>query len=128
MRVLLTVSFVVFFNWNTLDLREQDGLITLDTLSFDKESMKTDAVVVAIGIDPRTELAQDAGLEIDPTNGGIVVRQKIHIPSKPVAFAFCLESRKKKRQKLRRRRNTANGQNMKKHIDPREEKGEEGMG
>mmetsp|Transcript_13022 Transcript_13022/g.40117 ORF Transcript_13022/g.40117 Transcript_13022/m.40117 type:complete len:619 (-) Transcript_13022:56-1912(-) len=51
--------------------------IMLKTLSFDDKTVETDAVVVAVGIEPETELATDAGLEIDEKNGGIVVNAEL---------------------------------------------------
>eukprot|EP00188_Purpureofilum_apyrenoidigerum_P000811 Plantae.Rhodophyta-Purpureofilum_apyrenoidigerum.ctg14009.p1 GENE.Plantae.Rhodophyta-Purpureofilum_apyrenoidigerum.ctg14009~~Plantae.Rhodophyta-Purpureofilum_apyrenoidigerum.ctg14009.p1 ORF type:complete len:618 (+),score=113.24 Plantae.Rhodophyta-Purpureofilum_apyrenoidigerum.ctg14009:115-1968(+) len=51
--------------------------ISLKTLSFDDESVETDLVVVAVGIEPETEIAVDAGLEIDEKNGGIVVNAEL---------------------------------------------------
>jgi len=35
--------------------------------------LETDAVVVAVGIQPQDKLAEDAGLEVDQINGGVVV-------------------------------------------------------
>eukprot|EP00735_Rhodelphis_limneticus_P011024 TRINITY_DN4071_c0_g1::TRINITY_DN4071_c0_g1_i1::g.11871::m.11871 TRINITY_DN4071_c0_g1::TRINITY_DN4071_c0_g1_i1::g.11871 ORF type:complete len:696 (+),score=190.76,sp/Q9GRX6/AIFM1_DICDI/39.78/2e-94,Pyr_redox_2/PF07992.9/1.1e-27,AIF_C/PF14721.1/8.4e+03,AIF_C/PF14721.1/5.4e+03,AIF_C/PF14721.1/3.6e-13,AIF_C/PF14721.1/2.9e-09,Pyr_redox/PF00070.22/1.2e+02,Pyr_redox/PF00070.22/8.2e+03,Pyr_redox/PF00070.22/9.1e-14,K_oxygenase/PF13434.1/49,K_oxygenase/PF13434.1/2.8e-06,K_oxygenase/PF13434.1/2.5e+02,Pyr_r len=39
--------------------------------------LPTDHVVVAVGITPNNELAKEAGLEIDPKNGGILVNSEL---------------------------------------------------
>lgn len=41
------------------------------------ESLTVDHVVVAIGIEPRVDLARDAGLEIDEKRSGVVVNAEL---------------------------------------------------
>ncbi|CAF4676162.1 unnamed protein product, partial [Rotaria magnacalcarata] len=37
----------------------------------------TDHVIVAVGIEPNTDLAESAGLEIDPDQGGFLVNAEL---------------------------------------------------
>jgi programmed cell death 8 (apoptosis-inducing factor) len=60
---------------NTEEAKEHTPKFTL-TLSND-DTIKTDHVVVAIGIKPNTQLAESAGLEVDKNNGGVVVNQEL---------------------------------------------------
>ncbi|PAV62183.1 hypothetical protein WR25_16986 isoform B [Diploscapter pachys] len=46
-------------------------------LKVDGEDLESDAIVVAIGIEPNVELAKDAGLKIDPENGGILADSEL---------------------------------------------------
>ncbi|PAV88577.1 hypothetical protein WR25_14581 isoform B [Diploscapter pachys] len=41
------------------------------------EDLESDAIVVAIGIEPNVKLAKDAGLKIDPENGGILADSEL---------------------------------------------------
>lgn len=62
---------------------------TVKSVSTDKETGKTvihlgndetlsvDHVIVAIGIEPRVDLARDAGLEIDENRSGVVVNAEL---------------------------------------------------
>lgn len=52
---------------------KHDNVIALDLDSPDADSVEGGNVVVAVGIEPASELARDAGLELDGLNGGIVV-------------------------------------------------------
>jgi apoptosis-inducing factor 1 len=45
------------------------------------ESMEVDHVVVAVGIEPRTDLAASARLEIDSVRGGIVTNAELQARS-----------------------------------------------
>jgi len=60
---------------------ENGDSIELDVVSFTKKSFDTDAVVVAVGIQPQDKLAEDAGLEVDQINGGVVVNAELQAAS-----------------------------------------------
>lgn len=66
---------------NLTDASVQDGKVTLayiDPRKPQKTSyVKADHVVVAVGIEPNTDLAQSAGLEIDPVEGGFLVNAEL---------------------------------------------------
>jgi programmed cell death 8 (apoptosis-inducing factor) len=73
-----------------VDIKEKS---TVESVSTDKESGKTvinlgngetvsvDHVVVAIGIEPRVDLAREAGLEIDEKRAGVVVNAELEARS-----------------------------------------------
>ncbi|KAL1920709.1 uncharacterized protein VTP21DRAFT_1086 [Calcarisporiella thermophila] len=52
-----------------------DGKVQLSLSS--GEEIVADHVIVAVGIDPATELARKAGLEIDETRGGVIVNAEL---------------------------------------------------
>uniref|UniRef100_A0A7S3EML7 FAD/NAD(P)-binding domain-containing protein n=1 Tax=Rhodosorus marinus TaxID=101924 RepID=A0A7S3EML7_9RHOD len=56
---------------------EKRDSVELDVVSFTKKTLETDAVVVAVGIQPQDKLAEDAGLEVDQINGGVVVNAEL---------------------------------------------------
>lgn len=51
----------------------QDGDVVLQVMSPDAEEVYGKEVVVSVGIDPSVSLGQDAGLEVDGNNGGLIV-------------------------------------------------------
>lgn len=53
----------------------KDGKTILELENGD--SLAVDHVVVAIGIEPRVDLARDAGLEIDEKRSGVVVNAEL---------------------------------------------------
>eukprot|EP00761_Pharyngomonas_kirbyi_P006479 gb/GECH01006486.1/.p1 GENE.gb/GECH01006486.1/~~gb/GECH01006486.1/.p1 ORF type:complete len:662 (+),score=132.90 gb/GECH01006486.1/:1-1986(+) len=55
--------------------RNADGRVTVHLDNGDEEVV--DQVVLAIGISPNTELAEKAGLEIDPRYGGVVTNAEL---------------------------------------------------
>lgn len=50
-----------------------DATVTVQILSPDANEVQGGRVIVATGIDPETKLAAEAGLELDKSNGGVVV-------------------------------------------------------
>ena len=71
----------VLTNVKLTDASVQDGKVNLayiDPAKPQKTSyIKADHVVVAVGIEPNTDLAQAAGLEIDPVEGGFLVNAEL---------------------------------------------------
>jgi 3-phenylpropionate/trans-cinnamate dioxygenase ferredoxin reductase subunit len=63
-----------------------DGTATVRLQTADGRDFEADVVVVAVGLAPDTALARDAGLAIDPANGGIVVDARCRT-SDPFVFA-----------------------------------------
>lgn len=53
------------------------------------ESLKVDHVVVAVGVEPNTELAKSAGLEVDSEHGGFVVNSEMCARSDIYAAGDC---------------------------------------
>lgn len=49
--------------------------------SFDKFQVQADHVIICVGIEPNTELAESAGLEIDPIQGGFRVNSELEARS-----------------------------------------------
>ena len=54
---------------------DESGKISLSLN--DGQTLETDHVIVAIGIEPETQLAKNSGLEIDGTLGGFKVNDKL---------------------------------------------------
>lgn len=51
------------------------------------QEVVTDHVVVAVGIEPNTDLGQSAGLEVDPQNGGFMVNSELRANHKNIYVA-----------------------------------------
>ncbi|CAF2134049.1 unnamed protein product [Rotaria magnacalcarata] len=71
----------VVTNIELVDASLQEGKISLSYID-PKEPRKTsyvttDHVIVAVGIEPNTDLAESAGLEIDPDQGGFLVNAEL---------------------------------------------------
>jgi NADPH-dependent 2,4-dienoyl-CoA reductase/sulfur reductase-like enzyme/rhodanese-related sulfurtransferase len=68
-----------------------EGDETVQSVVTDKRTIETDLVVMAVGIEPNTGLARDAGLKISP-RGGIVVNKQMQT-SDPYIYAGgdCVE-------------------------------------
>jgi len=55
-----------------------------------------DQLVVAVGLDPSTELASTSGLEVDDQHGGFLVnaeleaRSNVWVVSRPLSFSLCV--------------------------------------
>ncbi len=49
-----------------------------------------DHVVVAVGLEPNTELSQSAGLEIDPSHGGFLVNAELEARSNVWVVSYFL--------------------------------------
>ncbi|ORX63144.1 hypothetical protein DM01DRAFT_1331217 [Hesseltinella vesiculosa] len=77
---------------NVIDgLQVQDGKVHL-SLNAGSEELQVDHVVVAVGIEPRVDLARDAGLEIDEQRAGVMVnaeleaRKDVYVAGDMVSF------------------------------------------
>jgi len=68
-----------------------EGDETIQSVVTDKRTIETDLVIMAVGIEPHTGLARDAGLKISP-RGGIVVNKQMQT-SDPYIYAGgdCVE-------------------------------------
>ena len=68
-----------------------EGDETVQSVVTDKRTIETDLVIMAVGIEPHTGLARDAGLKISP-RGGIVVNKQMQT-SDPYIYAGgdCVE-------------------------------------
>lgn len=64
---------------------KHDNAIALDLASPDANRVEGGKVIVAVGIDPATELARGAGLELDDVNGGVIVND--FMMAEPDVFA-----------------------------------------
>ena len=60
------IKDVEIFNGNQIKLQMQDG-----------KSVIVDQVILAVGSEPNTQLAANAGLEVDPKLGGFVVNAEL---------------------------------------------------
>lgn len=69
----------------SVDLPSDDAGTARITLA-DDQVLQADTIVVAVGLAPNTELAQAAGLELDASNGGIVVHEQCQT-SAPYIYA-----------------------------------------
>lgn len=78
-RVVLIQSIVVGVNVETNraieSIKSDDNKVILN-LGGDKQ-LAVDHVVVAVGIEPRVELARAAGLEVDEKRAGVVVNAEL---------------------------------------------------
>lgn len=61
---------------DTLEVLDEENKIKL-SLNAGNDVVKADHVVVAIGIEPRVDLAREAGLEIDEQRAGVVVNAEL---------------------------------------------------
>ena len=58
--------------------------------------VSVDQLVVAVGLDPSTELASTSGLEVDDQRGGFLVnaeleaRSNVWVVSRPLSFSLCV--------------------------------------
>ena len=78
---LLSEGAEVIPNVKLTDASVQDGKVHLAYIDPEKPQktsyVKADHVVVAVGIEPNTDLASTAGLEIDPVQGGFLVNAEL---------------------------------------------------
>ncbi len=63
-----------FLSESVQEFTGEDGVVK--EVRTDKRTLEADLVIMAVGIQPRSELAKDAGLEVGPM-GGIVVNERM---------------------------------------------------
>uniref|UniRef100_A0A8D8XGE1 Apoptosis-inducing factor 1, mitochondrial n=1 Tax=Cacopsylla melanoneura TaxID=428564 RepID=A0A8D8XGE1_9HEMI len=74
----ITVEAATLDEANNVDLKLSDG-----------QKLKVDHVVVAVGVEPNTQLAKGAGLETDPERGGFLVNSELSARSDIYAAGDC---------------------------------------
>ncbi|KAL1459871.1 hypothetical protein WDU94_011822 [Cyamophila willieti] len=73
----------------TVEAAKLDEKNNVELTLSDGQKLKVDHVVVAVGVEPNTQLAKGAGLETDPERGGFLVNSELSARSDIFAAGDC---------------------------------------